>query len=120
MKGSFNVVREDLGLIFSITQSIVDLPVLEAIREYLIKLTGMQDLNSKDCKFIGIDLAKAHKSHQRDWCILRTSSNWFIGSTLIPFFDSLIFYSKKKKGLSRLKKYILSKRKRSTIIQTRV
>lgn len=96
-EGYFNVVREDLGLRFSITQSSINLPILEAIREYLLKLTGIQDFNTKDCKFIGIDLAKAYKSQHRDWYILRTSSNWFIGNTLIPFFDSLNFYSKKKK-----------------------
>lgn len=90
-EGSFNVVQDDLGLRFSITQSSIDLAVLEAIKEFLIKLCARLDcsFNSNDCTFVGIDFAKSYKIKQRDWCILRTSSNWFIGSILIPFFDSL-------------------------------
>lgn len=98
-EGSFNVVRDGLGLRFSITQSSIDLEVLEAIKEFLIKLSGRDNhsFSPQDCTFVGIDLAKTNKSQQRDWCILRTSSNWFIGSALIPFFDSLVFRSKKEK-----------------------
>lgn len=96
-EGSFNVVQDDLGLRFSITQSIIDLEVQEVIKEYLIKLTEITYFNSLDCTFVGIDIAKTKNSQQRDWCILRTSSNWFIGRALIPFFDSLVFLSKKEK-----------------------
>lgn len=90
-EGSFNVTRSDFGLRFSVTQSDVDLVVLEAIREFLLKLTGIQNLKPEDCKFIGIDLAKSQKPDvQHNWYTLRTGSSWFIGSALIPFFDSLV------------------------------
>lgn len=60
-------MRDDLGLRFSITQSSIDKPVLDAIKEFLIKLLGEEvDFNSQDCTFIGIDLAKAQKSQQQD------------------------------------------------------
>ncbi len=69
-------------------------------------------MNYKDCKFIGIDLAKAYKPQHRDWCTLRTSSNWFIGNTLIPFFFYLLnFYSKKKKDYQEWKSIFYLKEK---------
>jgi len=46
---------------FSVTQSEVDLAVLEAIREFLLNLTDVKNFKPEDCKFIGIDLARAQK-----------------------------------------------------------
>lgn len=90
-EGSFNVTGSDFDLRFSVTQSEVDLAVLEAIREFLLNLTDVKNFKPEDCKFIGIDLARAQKPDvQRNWYTLRTGSSWFIGSVLIPFFDSLV------------------------------
>lgn len=87
-EGSFCAARKNLTLIFNIGQSSKDLILMEAIRDFFNNL-GSTILNGQ-C----LDAAKL-SHHGEDMVYLTINRLDYISKVLIPFFDNLIWQTKK-------------------------
>lgn len=94
-EASFSIHPRDLSPIFSITQFEVDLNLMEAIRDFIKKLPGLE-LKHKESN-IGLYFQKITNANQRNKYQLKISDLALIRDVLIPSFDSLIWHSKKEK-----------------------
>lgn len=86
--GSFFVAKENNTLIFSISQK-GNLILMEAIKNYLIQLANKM----KHSNINTIYITKSQNSSGNIAYVLIIKSKEFINYVLIPYFDTLTFYS---------------------------
>lgn len=91
--GSFNVVKAENILQFSITQK-GNLALMETIKNFFIDLAKSQDLSITQgfIYITNINIVKPEVSNH----VLSIKNNDFIKKILIPFFDSMVWHSKKE------------------------
>ena len=71
--------------------------VLEGISEFLLSLPGKYKIGRKDTNVVGISVdKKAKDDNSKPMAKLSSSKADYLTNVLIPFFDSLTLFSKKK------------------------
>lgn len=88
--GSFSVNKENFLLNFSIAQTIKDLPLMEAIKNYL------NSLNSHFNDAVYLTTYKSKTDSRSDMVNLVATKTEFIHLVLLPFFQNLLWVSKKE------------------------
>lgn len=96
-EGSFHVEKNQyFRLVFNITQSMVDIAVLELIQEFLME--GRLQIESSNHVAVGIYKRKGvSKANHKLSAELRVREAGFIREYLIPLFGNLIWHTKKQK-----------------------
>jgi len=103
-EGSFSIHPRDLVLTFSITQSIIDLSLMEAIKYFSPPATKKKNLVFFWLRGGG---EKVSKASQQDKCQIKIADASYIRVELIPFFHRFFNMAyQESKGLSRLKNHI--------------
>jgi len=96
-EGSFLIHTEGLQLVFALGQADTDLALMESIKDFFNKLSSdikgdKESLNN----LINITFQKGQKAHYHNLCFIRIVNLVYIRNNLIPFFDSLVWQSKKE------------------------
>lgn len=88
-------MSKDFELGFALRQTALELPLLEAIKSYLLKLPGHYSI-----KWSSGVVVKKNKSvlpgNSKPMASLAISNNSYLANVLIPLLDSLIWQSKKE------------------------
>jgi hypothetical protein len=106
-EGSFWVRKKELVLYFALSQAHTDLRLMKEISQFLNNLPGAKsDIQPKEllthleCNYDGVARLYTYKKSttesRGEWDI-KVADARFIWNVLIPFFDSLIWHSKKHK-----------------------
>jgi hypothetical protein len=82
---------------FSLTQSFLDLSLMEAIKEFLNNLANPESSTISNLTFAYLYVDKKEKNHLRDVIIVKITQAGYIKKVLMPFLDSLNWQSKKVK-----------------------
>ena len=82
---------------FSLTQSFLDISLMEAIKEFLNKLGNSESSAISDLTYAYLYVDKKEKNHLRDIIIIKITQSGYLKRVLIPFLDSLNWQSKKVK-----------------------
>ena len=93
-EGSFSVVERDYRLIFSLSQSEVDLILMQEIKNFFNNL-AQTNTSSYKSKSISFSSYKRYVNSRYSIINLKIQNKDFIANVLIPFFDSMVFFSKK-------------------------
>ena len=104
-EGSFYLSRSEFEPVFSITQSEIQLPVIEKIREYLENNLGFDKYSIYKLKCssaMAIKIDKARKNSKSAAVFMIRNANILI-NYLIPFLDGRIFFTKKGKDYNDFK-----------------
>lgn len=103
-EGSFNINKSaNYMVVFNITQSSRDLPLMKEIKAFLLKLPGVKD------DVIYLYNKSSTSCSSLDWVNLSIQHSGFIKNVIIPLFDSMVWYTKKSldyqdwKNILRLK-----------------
>ena len=105
-EGSFWISTKGLRLCFSLTQAYTDLELMKEISQFLNNLPGdksdaPQQEGVKEYNSFGdsarVYISRKQTPQRRGQCEIRITNTGFIRDVLIPFFDSLIWHSKKHK-----------------------
>lgn len=91
-RGGYNITME-----FSLTQSFLDLSLMEAIKEFLNNLANPESSTISNLTFAYLYVDKKEKNHLRDVIIVKITQAGYIKKVLMPFLDSLNWQSKKVK-----------------------
>jgi hypothetical protein len=91
-RGGYNITME-----FSLTQSFLDISLMEAIKEFLNKLGNSESSAISDLTYAYLYVDKKEKNHLRDIIIIKITQSGYLKRVLIPFLDSLNWQSKKVK-----------------------
>ena len=94
-EGSFSVTERDYRLIFSLSQSEVDLILMQEIKNFFNSLAQQTNTSSYNSKSISFSSYKRYVNSRYSIINLKIKNKDFIANVLIPFFDSMIFFSKK-------------------------
>ena len=94
-EGSFSVVERDYRLIFSLSQSEVDLILMQEIKNFFNNLAQQTNTSSYKSKSISFSSYKRYVNSRYSIINLKIQNKDFIANVLIPFFDSMVFFSKK-------------------------
>jgi len=104
-EGSFNLLRNDLNPTFGIVLTELQLPVIVKIKEFLKENLGF-DSNSiwklEQTAGMGINIQKA-RGNSRSSVLFLIKNLHILQNFLIPFFDKLVFLSKKGKDFNDFK-----------------
>lgn len=91
--GSFYILSKDFELGFALRQTALELPLLEAIKSYLLKLPGHYSIKRGS----GVVVKKNKSvSNSKPMASLTISNNSYLANVLIPLLDSLVWQSKKE------------------------
>lgn len=94
-EGYFSI--SNLKLIFGIGQTASELAVLEAIKDFLLKLPGKYSISRKDTNVISVSVNKKAKNiNSKPMAKLEIVKTDYITNVIVPFFENLIWLSKKK------------------------
>jgi len=67
-----------------------ELPVLQAVKQFLLSLPGSYDLTRKDTNAIGLNIDKKPKNiNSKPMAKIQITKIDYINNVLIPYFDSL-------------------------------
>lgn len=116
-EGSFGVKQDDsykgnLSFRFVLSQSDLDLPLMEAIKVFLINLPEAKQSGLNDASFVHLSVNNRRvEEHHKKVVSLTVTQSGFIKSVLIPFFDSRVLLSKKQLDYEDWKSIILLKEK---------
>lgn len=91
-EGSFNVSKKNYRLVFCIAQSEKDLVLMQEIKKFFNNLAPSSNLDDG----VGFSSTKRYPHMPYAVINLLIQNQNFIANVLIPFFDSLIFNSKKQ------------------------
>lgn len=91
-RGGHNITME-----FSLTQSYVDLILMEAIKEFLNNLADLSGSNIGNLSFAYLYVDNKERHNLTDIIIVKVTQGGYIKKVLIPFLDSLKWQSKKVK-----------------------
>nr|ATI20244.1 NADH dehydrogenase subunit 5 [Juglanconis oblonga] len=95
-EGSFYIKSQNLLPGFRLSQIDYELPLLEAIRDFLLELPGDYSIRRNYASgVITFDKGKIINSSKFQY-YLNITNNSFLVNVLIPFFDSLVWQSKKE------------------------
>lgn len=116
-EGSFLIHTKGLQLIFAIAQADTDLALMVSIQDFFNKLSSdiKRDKESQS-SLVSLTLQKRQKAHYHNLYFIRIINLNYIRSDLIPFFDSLVWQSKKEMDFQDWKT-ILSLKDKVYIIQ---
>lgn len=82
---------------FGIGQTLTELPVLEAIKNFLLNLPGGYTITRVDTNPVGLNIDKKPKNEKSKPMVkIQVYKTDYIKNVLIPFFDNLNWLSKKK------------------------
>lgn len=82
---------------FGIGQTLSELPVLEAIKQFLLNLPGSFDITRADNNPVGLNINKKPKNENyKPMAKIQIYKTDYIVNVLVPFFNSLNWISKKK------------------------
>lgn len=97
-EGSFTVATTGYNRLgFSISQTLSELPVLEAIKQFLLNLPGDYNITRIDTSVVSISQNKKPKNeNSKPMVSIWVYKTDFINNVLVPFFDNLNWLSKKK------------------------
>jgi LAGLIDADG endonuclease len=103
-EGSFYVkgidkTKSNLGLVFELGQKKSELRVLEAIKYFLLNLSEIDNLrtNRKNSNIVQhIIQNEARNKRSKPMTYIRITDSSYIKNVLVPFLNSLIWFSKKK------------------------
>ena len=95
-EGYFYVNKNDYSLRFSVCQTVQEIAVMEAIQKFLLSLPGKLSLhqNKNPVKIATYNSAK-NRNH-KPMCYVWINQKDFLTNVLQPFFDDLIWFSKKQ------------------------
>ena len=86
-------MSKDFELGFALRQTALELPLLEAIKSYLLKLPGHYSIKRGS----GVVVKKNKSvSNSKPMASLTISNNSYLANVLIPLLDSLVWQSKKE------------------------
>lgn len=88
--GSWNVNKQNFLLSFSIAQSSKDLKLMEAIKNYF------NNLNSYFNDVVNLGFYKSKTGNKSDMINLNVTKTEFISQVLVPYFQKLVWVSKKE------------------------
>ena len=91
-EGSFSIQRRDYKLIFSLAQSEIDLILLLEIKNFFYSIATNSSSQSNSISFSS---SKRYANSRYSVINLTIHNKDFIANVLIPFFDSMVFISKK-------------------------
>jgi hypothetical protein len=75
---------------FGIGQTLSELPVLEAIKQFLLNLPGSYDFSRSDTNPVGLNIETKPKNEKsKPMAKIQISKTDYINNVLVPFFDSL-------------------------------
>lgn len=87
--GSFSIQRGgNFILVFSITQTSKDLPLLGAIKDFICNLPGDYKIRSNHKG--GVVSISTSQGVGNPMSILGVTNRYFLKNVLVPFFDSLV------------------------------
>jgi len=96
-EGYFSVGTTSHRLIFGLGQTASELPVLEAIRKFLLDLPGSYKIARKDTNAVSLTLnKKAKNQNSKPMAKIEIGKTDFLTNIIVPFFDNLIWLSKKE------------------------
>ncbi len=96
--GFFSVNQSDYSLKFGISQTYYELNVLEEIKKFLLNLPGEYSVKRKNQDIIKLDIYNQAKGrNHQPMASISINQLGYITNILIPFFDNLIWLSKKEK-----------------------
>ena len=96
--GYFSFNRQDYSLKFGIGQTSQEISVLEAIKKYLLSLPGKFIIKRSNTNFVKLGIYNSAKGRDsKPMAFIAVNQTDFLLNVLIPFFDNLIWLSKKKK-----------------------
>ena len=115
--GYFSVNPKTCTLKFGIGQSSQEIGVLEAIQKFLLGLPGKYTIKRSNSNLVKLEAYNQAKGRDhRPMAYITVNQTDFLTNVLIPFFDNLIWLSKKKKDYQdwRLILFILKQGKHFT------
>lgn len=96
-----NLNKQDVTVRLSLVTIADNKPVLDKIREFILSLLDEYSyLFGSNTKLVNI-LTKTPKGNNKAICILEIAKIDFICNILIPYFDSIVFRTKKISRLPR-------------------
>ena len=96
-EGFFSVHLKSNRFVFGIGQTASELDVLEAVKKFLLDLPGEYKISRVNTNFVGLTVdKKAKNANSKPMARLTVYKTDFIKNVLIPFFDNLIWLSKKE------------------------
>lgn len=99
-EGYFSVIirKTEIALEFGISQASCDVDVLKAIQNFLLDLPGKYHITRKDTNVVSLSVEnKAKNNNSKTLSKVKIRKTDFITNVLLPFFDNLIWLSKKEK-----------------------
>ena len=88
-EGSFSVQKGKFLLVFSLSQSFRDLPLMEAIKNFIDNLAGKYKSRRNNISVVSLSVSSGVNNSKPAVQIGVTNID-FIINVLIPFFDSLV------------------------------
>ena len=96
-EGYFSIAKTNHSLEFGIGQTLSELKVLEAIRNFLLNLPGSYKITRSDTNVVGINIDnKAKNENSKPMAKIKVNKTDYITNILVPFFDNLNWLSKKE------------------------
>ncbi len=95
--GSFYIITKDFQLVLDIGQSAVYSTLMIAIQDFFNKLPDEDLSKFKYNNLVSLNKKKQQKENYRHTYKLSIANTTYIRDVLIPFFDTLTWYSKKQK-----------------------
>lgn len=96
--GYFSVNRQNYSLKFGIGQTSHEILVLEAIKKFILDLPGSYLIKRNNTNLVKLEIYNQAKGRDhKPMAFLAVNQKDFILNVLIPFFDNLIWLSKKGK-----------------------
>ena len=96
--GYFSVNTKTCSLKFGIGQTSQEIGVMEAIQKFLFCLPGKHIIKRSNTNFVKLGVYKQVKDrNHRPMAYITVNQTDFLTNVLIPFFDNLIWLSKKEK-----------------------
>lgn len=81
---------------FGIGQTLSELSVLEAIKQFLLNLPGSYNISKVDTNVVGLNIdKKAKNDNSKPMAKIQIYKTDYINNVLIPFLDNLFWLSKK-------------------------
>jgi NADH-ubiquinone oxidoreductase chain 5 len=95
-EGSFSVKKGgNFLLVFSLCQSSNNLPLMEAIKYFICNLPGDYKSRRNYDSVVSLSTAKA-VNNSKPVTQIAITNNYFLRNVLVPFFDSMVWRSKKE------------------------
>jgi LAGLIDADG endonuclease len=97
-EGSFSIARKNyFSLELGITQTLSEKKVMSEIKQFLLNLPGNYRIRSKLSNVVALNEDKKAKNENSNLVVkIQISDSDYIKNVIIPFFDNLIWLSKKR------------------------